>query len=71
MAPTALLDGRHSTQVTFESLWAQPTIYTRACLATWENFPQQLMSKSKFSVKENPMTTVDFERHVSGIHTFI
>ena len=34
----------------------------RACLATWENFPQRLMSKSKFSVKVNPMTTVDFEK---------
>ena len=40
----------------------------RACLATWENFPQRLMSQNKFSVKVNPMTTVEtLKRHVSGI----
>ena len=31
----------------------------RACLATWENVPQRLMSQNKFSVKVNPMTTVE------------
>lgn len=34
-APIALLDGRHSTQVTFESLWAQPTIHIWVLGLVW------------------------------------
>ena len=35
MAPITLLDGRHSTQVTFESLWAQPTIHILVLGLVW------------------------------------